>query len=115
MYLPEAHNLHAVWPNRSCHVPPPQFRQSPTTVAPEIARYLPAPHAVHVSAASPAPMAGPKYPALHVHAVLADEPAADAAFAPQARHLVAASFPVVRALYLPAWHWVHIVAASAAE
>ena len=97
LYLPEAHNLHAVWPNRSCHVPPPQFRQSPTTVAPDVARYLPAPHAVHVSSAAAAPMAGPKYPALHVHAVLADEPAADAAFVPQVLQSVKASTSVAAA------------------
>ena len=52
---------------------------------------------------------------MHEHAVLADEPAADAALAPHGRHLFALLLKVVMALYLPAAHCVHSVAALASE
>ena len=96
LYLPAAQLVQTVLAVPTEYLPAPQSRQSPTTVAPDVARCLPAPHAVHVSAAA-APMAGPWYPALHVHAVLADEPAADAAFVPQVLQSVKASTSVAAA------------------
>ena len=75
-------DVHTVEPVAEAYLPPAHRVQAPAAVAPDVARYLPTTHAVHVSEAAP-PMAGPWYPALHVHAVLADEPAADAAFVPQ--------------------------------
>ena len=108
-------DVHTVEPVAEAYLPPAHRVQSPAAVAPDVARYLPASQAVHVSAASPPPMAGPWYPALHVHAVLADEPAADDAFAPHVSQMFASSFPVVRALYLPAWHCVQSDACQTKE
>ena len=96
LYLPAAQLVQTVLAVPTEYLPAPQSKQSPTTVAPGVARYLPAPHAEHVSVAA-APMAGPWYPALHVHAVLADEPAADAAFVPQVLQSVKASTSVAAA------------------